>query len=105
MREKELPNLGLIFGNKHEKLMKKRDNSLPPIGKMANNPDLKNPVIEIPDLSSMVEKRVERLKKQYKHLDPNYKEFLLKRLTSSNDTNKNKSSPHTKQIKAYKFLL
>jgi len=105
MRERELPNLGIIIGNQYQKLMKKRDNSLPPIGKITNNQEAKCPVIEMPDLNSMVEKRVERLKKQYKHLDPNYKDFLLNKLTSSKNADHEKPNPHARKIKAYKFLL
>ena len=83
MREKELPKLEEIMGTKYEKIMKRKDHYLPPLGKLPANHEFKHSEVQIPDLSSMIDKRVERLKKEFKHIDNHYKDYLLKKLTSS----------------------
>jgi len=83
MREKELPKLEEIMGGKYEKIIKRKENYLPPLGKLSANHEFKHSEVQIPDLSSMIDKRVERLKKEFKHIDNHYKDYLLKKLTSS----------------------
>jgi len=104
MKERELPKLQQIMGNKYEKILKKKDSHLPTLNKLAN--ETKQVNIETPDLSSMIEKRVERLKKEYKYLDPNYKDYLLNKLTSSiNGVEKERKASPQRKIQAYKFLM
>jgi len=92
------------MGNKYEKILKKKDSHLPTLNKLAN--ETKQVNIETPDLSSMIEKRVERLKKEYKYLDPNYKDYLLNKLTSSiNGVEKERKASPQRKIQAYKFLM
>jgi len=104
MRDRELPKLEQIMGNKYEKILKRKENHLPALGKLAN--DMRQNDIQIPDLTSMIEKRVERLKKQYKYIGDDYKHYLLNKLTSSVDGG-SKERTHTapKKTQAYKFLM
>jgi len=104
MRERELPKLEQIMGNKYEKILKRKENHLPSIGKLAND-DMRHNNIQIPDLTSMIEKRVERLKKQYKYIGDEYKDYLLNKLTSSVEGNQERNHTAPKKTQAYKFLM